>query len=219
VDSRRFDAFAAALAERCSRRAAGRFAAGGALGGLVALAGNRAPDVAAKPKRGNAGDACRQRRQCVHPLICDKRRCCVKTGGDCIADADCCSGACDGDSGQCLCPVTLDQPCGGRCCNALTETCANDRCCKTDGISCRRDSDCCSGTCADGTCGGGCTGTDAHFCPPTPDHPQGFCCSNPPTCARFVGCVGQEYPGGPTFDACNYILEPCATPRQRKEAP
>ncbi|HET7094056.1 MAG TPA: hypothetical protein VFI22_11270, partial [Thermomicrobiales bacterium] len=149
--------------------------------------------------------ACRQRRQCVRPLVCDHHKCCVKTGGDCIADADCCSKACDTDSGQCLCPVTLDQPCGGACCNALTETCANDRCCKNDGGGCARDGDCCSGHCANGTCGSGCTGIDPHFCPPTPDHPQGFCCSDPPACSQFVGCVAQEYPGGPTFDACHYV--------------
>jgi hypothetical protein len=206
MDSRRFDAFTAKLANECSRRTVGRLAAGGALGGFAGLAIRDGRDASAKKKRGNAGDACRQRRQCVRPLICDKRKCCVKTGGVCIADADCCSGACDTDSGQCLCPITQDQPCGGACCNALTESCANDRCCRNDGFNCARDSDCCSGHCANGTCGSGCSGNDSHFCPSTPDHPDGFCCTDSSPCSQFVSCVGQEYPGGPTFDACNYLL-------------
>ena len=193
MDQLRVDALARRLAAAPTRRHLLRTLAATLLAGGDAKFGLR-PVTAGS---GSAGDPCRRRRHCARPLICQDQHCCVKTGGECIADTDCCSTACDEASGTCLCPITFEPLCGDRCCNPLTETCVNDRCCREDGVACRRNSQCCNGSCTRGRCGSGsCTGTNVHFCPPTPDYPQGLCCHPPPGRVLSVGQLCRLRPGG-----------------------
>lgn len=104
------------------------------------------------------------------------------TGFACVGQTDCCP---------------PQRKCSDGTCGTNTRCCPNER--KCDGI-CYAQGECCPNErkCPGGVCvsAGACcpSETGAHFCPPTPQHPQGVCCAPPFAlpCPIFVSCAGCQ---------------------------
>jgi hypothetical protein len=121
-----------------------------------------------------------------------------------------------------VCTVNEQRPCPDGICAHRGTCCAGEKWCEdhntSTGFSCIDPNRCCprERTCPDGTCGtntrccsnerkcpgGGCvplgqccpSETSAHYCPATPEYPQGVCCTPPEglSCPIFVGCAGAN---------------------------
>ena len=153
MDERRFDALVRAVAaDPAPRRAALRFLAGGALGGLFArlASGAMAAECLA------SGKGCRRGSQCCTGFCNGRDNCACKPAGMACADpGECCMGLCEG--GSCACPP--DQtPCAGKCC-APGQRCKDGRCVADGGagVACPDCGECEACDEKTGECGLACT--------------------------------------------------------------
>jgi len=97
----------------------------------------------------DVGAACKKSTDCLGGLRCDHtsktcQRPCAKSGNNCKADTECCSGSCR--DGVCLC-YAHGASCmwGDQCCDGSCNT--EKVCCRQTGTDCETNSHCCSGVC------------------------------------------------------------------------
>ena len=179
MDADRFDAWTQSLVGPGSRRHALRLLAGGALGGLLGLAGAGEEAAARCPRRKRTGKLCTGPAGCCSGICgcvngqdctCRKPTCSATDGAACVGTTGCCDGKC---TAQGKCAIS-----GGGCTPACTggRTCENGQCvCPTGTKLCPFDpEDRCRECCIDDDCGGNL------MC----DHNQGSICR----CSQGFDC-------------------------------
>ncbi|MFK7986506.1 MAG: hypothetical protein AB8I08_10770 [Sandaracinaceae bacterium] len=182
---------------------------------------------------------CELSRNCmICPQICGQAEWCTNVGcqprpagGFCSSDADCASGRCDVDAGECAAGRDLgeacleDEECGSDYCHFLDSVCAEK---VANGAPCRFDSECASNNCGTdgfperaGVCnlrlGSPCAQGEplCSYCMGASSLFGGFCnrasCDpvNAPSCPDDWACIPTDEGGHGCFQPCESVGSPC----------
>jgi len=157
MDPKRFDDVAKALANDADRRTVLKRAAGGLVGGLLALAGVNVGEAADKKgKKGKKPCPCdKTTEKCVKDskgkwTCVPKTPVCTPNYAKCDDGKDCCSGYCDTTKGYGKCaPKPVTPPCTPKTCSYYKGKCGtfDDKCGGTVTCSCPTGKTCDKGYC------------------------------------------------------------------------